>query len=395
MGSVLAADGGLLSPSAPGGLVRVENQQWAFVPHPLPRSLDLSQDTIYLLDRASRAVAMLSGVGETLPNPHLLIEPFLRREAVLSSRIEGTQASISDLFRFEASRARPAQGDVLEVSNYIAALELGLDLLQQLPICVRLANQVHARLLQGVRGQETRLGELRDRQVWIGAPGTPIEDARYVPPPARMLPDLLADWERFVNEDLRMPPLVQCAMAHYQFEAVHPYIDGNGRIGRLLIILFLRAHGVLTTPLLYLSAHFERNRQAYYDHLLEVSASGKWEEWVRFFLEGAAQEAHDALVRSRRVRGLHDSYRKLLQERRASGNALRMVDELFINPFTTTSWAAETLGVSYPGAKSILRRLSEAGITEEVVHKRRKYFVATEILGVIEQAAATEGDPPA
>src|SRR5437764_6784489 len=273
-----------LGANAPGRLVPTEGRQYAFEPSPAPRSIRLSVDTVYLLDGASRAVSTLAGVGETLPNPHLLIQPFVRREAVLSSRIEGTQASISDVFRFEATGSSQGAGDVVEVFNYVAALELGLELLDALPICTRLTNRVHGRLLQGVRGQETRPGELRDTQVWIGAPGTPIEQARFVPPPPGSVPDLLADLERFGNEDVIIPPLVHCAMAHYQFEAIHPYVDGNGRVGRLLITLFLRTRGILPTPLLYLSAYFERNRQEYYDRLRAVSTAGDWETWIRFFL---------------------------------------------------------------------------------------------------------------
>ena len=216
-----------------GHLVPAYKGEFAFVPNPLPRTLDLSSSIVSQLDRASRAVSVLAGIGETLPNPHLLIRPFLRREAVLSSMIEGTQTSISELFLYEASSAkRKPAGDAQEVINYVYALEHGLELLKTLPLSVRLFNEIHGVLMQGVRGRDRRPGELRSEQVWIGTEGTGIGDARFIPAPAELARDLLTDLEVFLNEDLEMPPLVRCALMHYQFETIHPYFDGNGRIGR-------------------------------------------------------------------------------------------------------------------------------------------------------------------
>ncbi|TEU13051.1 MAG: Fic family protein [Anaerolineales bacterium] len=362
----------------------------AFVPDPLPRVINLTPALVYRLDRASRAVATLAGVGETLPNPHLLIRPFLSREAVLSSRIEGTQASISDIFMFEASGGRrDRRRDTREVVNYIRALEHGLDRLNELPMCVRLTNEMHDVLLQGVRGKEKGSGELRTRQVWIGSEGTAIEEARFIPPPADLVRDLLADWESFLNQDLEMPPLIRSAFMHYQFEAIHPYLDGNGRIGRLLIILQMCAEQVLPTPLLYLSAYFEHNRQEYYDQLYNVSATGQWEPWLRFFLDGVAEQAHDAVLRSRRVRQLQEQYRERLQRQRASGNVLRLLDELFANPVMTAPLVARTLGVTPAGARLILERLAEARVVEALPGAWPRYYVARELLATIEAPEAT------
>lgn len=372
-----------------GKLAPLPGGAWAFIPEPLPKGLYLSSSLVFLLDTASRAVATLAGVGETLPNPHLLIQPFVRREAVLSSRIEGTQASIADVLMFEAGRGRAALGDVQEVFNYVRALELGLERLADLPICARLVNELHLRLLQGVRGTETRSGQLRDRQVWIGTEGTPIEAARFVPPPPQVVPDLLADWERFINEPLELPPLVRCALMHYQFEAIHPYLDGNGRIGRLLIVLFLCALEVLPVPLLYLSAFFERRRAEYYHHLFRVSATGEWEPWLRFFLEGVVSEAQDALERSRQVRALHDRYRKVLQERGESANALRFLEELFTNPFATAPHVQRLLGTSLAGSRRLLERLVAAGILAEQRPSWPRMFVARELLELIEAPVVT------
>lgn len=374
-----------LANSPIGRLVSLPDSHRAYVPSPLPRTLSLDAPLVYLLDRSSRAVATLAGVGETLPNPHVLIQPFLHREAVLSSRIEGTQASISDVFMFEATGERRDRfGDAREVANYVRALEHGLQRLRELPLGVRLANEVHGVLLEGVRGRDRTPGELRNRQVWIGSEGTGIGEARFVPPPPELVRDLLADWERFVNEDPELPPLVQCALMHYQFEAIHPYLDGNGKIGRLLITLFLCAKDVLRTPLLYLSAYFERRRQAYYEHLLALSETGDWGAWLRFFLEGVLEQAQDALDRSRRLRTLQDEYRALLQERRASANAFRLTERLFANPYVTASMAAAALGVTHAGARLILERLAEIGVLRGVPSTRPRLYVAVRILDAIQ-----------
>jgi Fic family protein len=317
----------------------------------------------------------------------------VNREAVLSSKIEGTQASVSDVYLFEASGGRREGGDVREVANYIRALELGVASLEKLPLSVRMANEVHARLLQGVRGEDKMPGQLRTRQVWIGDRTTPIQESRFIPPPASFVRDLLYDWEQFVNADLEMPPLVQCALMHYQFEAIHPYLDGNGRIGRLLITLFLCAKDVLPTPLLYLSAYFERDGgDEYRDELLKVSCTGDWEGWIRYFLRGVAEQARDALVRSRRVRQLQERYRDRLQEQRASGNVFRLLDELFFNPFMTAPRARQRLGLTYAGARGVLNRLTNIGIVEYVSGAWPRLYVARELLTVIEAPVAAEDD---
>lgn len=366
-----------------GKLVSIAEGHRAFVPDPLPGSVTLDADLTYLLDEASRSVAMLSGVGETLPNPGLLITPFLRREAVLSSRIEGTQASISDVLRYEVHEGRSSAGDddVREVINYIAALHQGMELLRELPISHRLIHAIHRVLLQGVGGEQKRSGELRNLQVWIGALNSSMEGARFIPPPPEYLTDLLSDWERWINGDQKIPPLVKCALMHYQFETIHPYQDGNGRIGRLLIILFLMECGVLSTPLLYLSAYFERDRPAYYDHLLNTSITGDWSPWLSFFLTGVLAEAKDALERSRRVRELHQDYRALLQQKRQSGTTLQLLDSIFVQPIQTAASAARALNLSNPGARNALDRLVEAGILEPETGWPR-FYVARKLLEI-------------
>jgi len=380
----------LLRNSPVGRLVKVPAGYETFVPDPLPRQLDLDAPLVYALDKASRAVSLLAGIGETLPNPYLLIRPFMRREAVLSSRIEGTQASLSDVFIFDASEARrdPA-GDAREVANYAAALEHGLQRLGELSLSVRLMNELHARLLAGVRGEDKTPGQLRTRQVWIADRGTTIEQARFVPPPAEAVRDLLGDLEQFLNEELQMPPLVQAALAHYQFEAIHPYLDGNGRVGRLLIILFLCAKDVLTTPLLYLSAYFERLRSDYYDRLFGVSATGDWHAWLAFFLRGVETQAKDAAARSRRLHHVQTEYRARFKGIRSS-NATRLLDELFMAPVITAPGAARLLGVTLAAAHRLLERLVALGVVVEDRSMRPRLYIARDLLWELERPFVEE-----
>ena len=340
----------------------------------------MSSGLVALLDAASLSVGTLAGVGETVPNPRLLIRPFVRREAVLSSRIEGTVASLPDLFAYEAAGRDQPGGDVMEVMNYVRALEYGIERVNTLPISFRLVNEIHERLMRGVRGQEKRPGELRSQQVWIGAPDSPIQEARFIPPPGRYLRDLFYDWEIFVNESTDMPPLIRCALMHYQMETIHPYSDGNGRIGRLLITLFLCASGVLPTPLLYLSAYFERDRQRYYDELFNVSDTGDWERWVRYFLEGVRRETEDTLERIRRIRKLQEGLRDLLHSRNESASVLRLLEELFVHPMITVSGASEFLGISDPGTRRVLNRLIDAGIVTVIETAWPRLYVANRLL---------------
>ena len=283
-------------------------------------------------------------------------------------------------------------GDVAEVVNYVRALRLGIDRLGSLPISFRLINEVHERLMQGVRGENKRPGRLRDVQVWIGRPGSSIRDARFVPPPPERLRDLLYDWERFVNEPSDVPPLVRCALMHYQIETIHPYPDGNGRIGRLLIMLFLSATGVLPIPLLYMSAYFERDRQRYYDELLDVSITGDWEPWLLYFLEGVYREAEDALQRMRRIRALQDEWRELLHSRKASASALRLLEDLLAHPVTTARRASELLDMSDPGARRVLDRLIDAGIVTRRDDTWPHLYVAQRLLDEIERPIASGQD---
>ena len=371
--------------SIPGG--------YAFLPAPLPRKVQLDSDVIYLLDQATHLVGILSALVEALPNSQVLVRPFVTREAVLSSRIEGTQTVVTDLLLYEGTEQRTdPSGDAAEVANYAEALEYGIDALARLPLSVRLFNEIHEILMQGVRGHDKRPGELRDKQVIIGLPGSSVRTATFVPPPAQFVRDMLTHLELFVNADIKIPPLVVCAMLHSQFETIHPYLDGNGRIGRLLIILYLRHKRVLPAPLLYLSAYLERNRSEYYRQLNLIRETGDWNRWLLFFLTGVEEEAQDAIRRARVLLNLQRSYRERLLTRRTSANALALVDQLFSTPYVTRGLVAKRLGVTKAGAKGIIDRLRRAGVLEPVPGHYPALFVAPELVAAIEAPVAPEAD---
>jgi len=374
----------------PGRLIRGIRGYWAYVPAALPPSIDLSMELVRGLSDADRPLSELAGIARTLPNPHLLIGPFVRREAVLSSRIEGTQASLSDLLFYEASgTARRRASDVREVSNYVSALEYGLQRLKDLPVGLRLLREIHERLMNRVRGEHQAPGEFRRSQNWIGPPGCTLMEATYVPPPPREMHEALDSFEKYLHARSDLPPLIRLALIHYQFEAIHPFLDGNGRIGRLLVTLLLCAHGLLPQPLLYLSAFFERHRDEYYMRLLEVSQRGEWAVWILYFLRGIASQAHDAIRRSDRLLGLWQRYRSKLQRTRASALLLQLIDELFISPAITNSAAADRLSVTPRAAQLNIEKLLKAGILREATGKRRnRIYVASEIISVVEQSEA-------
>jgi Fic family protein len=305
---------------------------------------------------------VLTGIGRRLPNPHLLISPYLRREAVLSSRIEGTQTTMSDLYASELGRTELVRApDVAEVRNYVSAHEHGLA--SSLPLSLRLIRELHRILMHGDRGHERHPGEFRSYQNYIGASNG--WDATYVGPPVPEMLELLADLEAFLHEDA-LRPLVQAAVIHYAFEAIHPFGDGNGRVGRLLVPLFLKDRGLLPKPLLYLSAYFERNRADYYDGLMRVSTHGDWDRWVRFFLTGVRDQAIEAADLADALLALQARYRDELQAAHVTTNVLALVDDLFINPYVNTRRAQDLLGVSAPTARAAIQTLAQHGIVREI-----------------------------
>lgn len=368
-----------------GRTVRCAGGYRAYVPGPLPPHIEWSAGLAAALSAADRAVGRLAGEGRRLPNPHLLIRPFVRREAVLSSRIEGTQATLGELLAAEAGAAvvrSPA--DLREVGNYVVALEYGVDRLRKLPLSLRLVRELHERLMRGVRGDAATPGEFRRSQNWIGAAGCTLATASFVPPPPDRLMDCLAAWEQFLHEDT-LPPLVRAALAHAQFEAIHPFLDGNGRVGRLLITLLLVGNGVLPSPLLYLSAFFEATRQEYYARLSGVTERGEWEEWLHYFLTGTADQAADALGRIGLIDDLLSRWRDQLAKA-ASRLPERAIDLFAENPFWTVNKLAERLDVAFTTAQRAIDRLEQAGIvTLAGEAKRNRVYCARAILQILEE----------
>ena len=367
-----------------GRLVTTIEGALAFVPAPLPPRIDYDAELVLALSKADGALSELSGLGRQLPDPHLLIAPYLRQEAVLSSRIEGTVTTLSELLIDQAGGATSARerDDLREVRNYVTALEHGLARLADLPLSLRLVREVHEQLMRGVRGNSRAPGEFRRVQNWIGPPGCTLASATYVPPPVAEMSEALGLWERFLNDRGGMPALVQCALMHEHFEAIHPFLDGNGRVGRLLITLMLVERGRLSQPLLYLSAFIEAHRNEYYDSLLRVRTEGDWRGWLLFFLAGVTETAERA---ARQAAEFMDIRERFHQRLRRAPRAVALVDELFRSPYVTTASAARALGVSTPTAKRAIDKLLDAGVLETVGERAwRRVYVAPEILRAIE-----------
>jgi Fic family protein len=380
--------------SPAGRAVRVtKGDYWAYVPNSLPPDLTWTSELVADLSAADQALGQLAGLGAMLLNPHILIAPFIRREAVVSSQIEGTQASLSDLYTYEAVQlslfSQPS--DVREVHNYVRALEYGFERLDSLPLSLRLIRELHEHLMTGVRGEHQTPGEFRRSQNWIGPPGCTLKDATFVPPPVADMLQVLDAFEEFLYADSLLPPLIRLGLIHYQFEAIHPFLDGNGRVGRLLITLLLCAWGLLPQPLLYLSVYFEAHRQEYYDHLLAVSKRGAWETWLRFFLRGVAEQSRDAVTRSRRLQVLREQYHRHFQTMRAAGRLLQVVDLLFSRPILGIPQVAEALGVSHQSASRYVETLEAEGVLREITGRaRNRVYRADELLQAIEGAIEAE-----
>lgn len=369
----------------PGRWIRVPAGYRAFHPDPLPPKLEWSGALVRTLSEADRLLVGLANEGRRLPNPYALIRPFIRREAVLSSRIEGTQATLGELLASEAgAHVQRSPDDLREVGNYVVALEYGVERLKKLPLGVRLVKELHAKLMAGVRGDYATPGEFRRSQNWIGPAGCTIIDARYVPPPPEVMLECLGAWEKFLH-DRTLPPLAQIAMIHYQFEAIHPFLDGNGRVGRLLITLFLVERNILPAPLLYLSAFFEATRRDYYDGLSGVSERGDWDAWLGYFLRGIARQSEDALSRARRINAQLDEWRNKMAGSRA---ALRVIDRLAANPFITVRNLQRDLKTSFNTTARAILALEGTGIVRQVNEARRdRVFCAEAILAVLEEPA--------
>ena len=373
------------SPS--GKIIKALTGYSAFVPNPLPPVLAWNNNLVNSLSRADHMLGQLAREGNKLPNPHLLIRPFITREAVLSSKIEGTQATIGEILASEAGDLAPRNADDLqEVRNYIIALDYGLNRLHELPLSLRLIKEVHAKLMHGVRGEHATPGEFRHTQNWIGSPGCTLNTAKYVPPTPDELMSALGLFELFLH-DRTLPPLVHIALCHYQFEAIHPFLDGNGRVGRLLVTLLLIEHKMLPAPLLYLSAFFEATRDEYYRQLYQVSANGTWQEWLAYFLDGVTVQAADVLSRAERINNLMTDWQSMV--RGSSSQVLvDIIMHLATNPFLTTKKLAEHLSVAFTSAQRALSKLEALGIiTKTNDSQRNRVYCATKILAILEEPA--------
>ncbi len=366
----------------------------AFVPPPLPPVLSFDAALVGQLSAADRALGELAGVGRTLPSPHLFTRALVRHEAVMSSRIEGTQATLSDLVLFEIERPSTPPGDVQEVANYVTAMDYLLDPQRTAPVSLWLLREAHRILLTGVRGENAMPGQYRDTQNWLGSTGAGIETASYVPPPVELLPDCLDAFERYLHGQLTLPPLIEIACLHYQFEAIHPFKDGNGRVGRLLVALLLVEWGLLPGPMLDFSGYIERRRQEYYAHLLAVSTHRDWSGWVAFFLDAVAVQARDVLRRAQALQQLRDNYRSRVTGVRSSSLLPQLVDALFATPALTINAARQIVGVSHRAATLHIHTLLDAGLLVEIPAAGRvRRFIALEILAVVNGEAPPTDSP--
>jgi len=371
--------------TASGKPIKSPKGYWFFVPAPLPPTLNWTGQLVSLISEAERALAELSAIGKTFSTPNLLTRSFVRQEAVMSSRIEGTQASLEDVYQYEVGQTNLR--DAREVHNYVIALEYGMSRMNTLPVSLRLIRELHQHLMEGVRGDMWTPGELRRTQNWIGPAGTTLETAPYVPPPVDEMTDALDQLERYIHEQSEIPPIVKVGLIHYQFEAIHPFLDGNGRVGRLLVMLLLCQWELLPQPILYLSNYFEKYRSEYYVRLLEVSQQGKWDEWLTFFLTGIRDQSREVTIRIRALQTLREHYHNKIASQRKNTPLYRLVDFLFEHPLVTTRQVEEGLKLTnYKTAQRYIVKLQDAGIVSEITgNSRNRIYRADEILKTIEE----------
>ena len=373
-------------PTRAGSYVTQSTGYRAFMPAPLPPdpALDLSGELQGQLSAADRALGRLDGSVLTLPNPNLFVFMYVRKEAVLSSQIEGTQSSLQDLLAAEAQVFDPSlPRDVDEVVHYVRAMSYGLERLADLPVSVRLIREIHTELMRGVRGSQLQPGELRRSQNWIGPAGSTLSTATFVPPPHHVVPDALGELEKFLHRDDGLPPLVKIALAHAQFETIHPFLDGNGRVGRLLITFLLTQRGVLHKPVLYLSHFFKQNRQEYYERLQAVRDKGEWEAWISFFLRGVVQVAAEAAETARRILQLREQHRAAItaQLGRAAGNGHKVLESLYDRPIVSVKDVQSMTGTTYAAANILVSRLVPLGVLSEMTGfaRNRRFSYASYI----------------
>lgn len=366
----------------------------AYVPSPLPPSpaIEWTPELLDLLSRADRALGGLDGSIATLPNPDLFVLMYVRKEAVLSSQIEGTQSSLQDVLEAEASIFSPTHPkDVAEVVNYVAAMKHGLARLDEIPLSVRLIREIHEQLLRGVRGSHLTPGEIRKGQNWIGPSGSTLFDATFVPPPPNEVPVHLAALERFLHSDAPMPLLAKIGLAHAQFETIHPFNDGNGRVGRLLITFLLVEKRVLRKPVLYISHYFKRHREEYYNELQSIRTKGTWEQWLKYFLRGVEEVSQQASETARRILIMRERHREMITNNLAKSSALghRLLEYLFDHPIVSVKEIETVTGAKYQAANNLVARLVALNILSELSHqKRNRRFMYHEYIRLFQEGTS-------
>jgi Fic family protein len=346
----------------------------AFIPEPLPPSPPLKMDAelIRLLSDADRALGRLDGVATILPSPDLFVAMYVHHEAVLSSQIEGTQSTLEDVLAFEADATSDTPGDVQEVVNYVSAMNHGLARLAELPLSLRLLKEIHAELLKNVRGAERQPGEFRHSQNWIGSAGCVLNNAEFVPPPPHEMQTALGDLEKFLHDRNGLPVLAHCGLAHAQFETIHPFLDGNGRVGRLLITFLLCERKILQRPLLYLSYYFKAHRTRYYDRLMAVRNSGDWEGWLKFFLRGVYEVSLSATETAREILALREQHRELVtQQIRSTSHAHKLLDLMYRSPVFSINRVREHLDCAYRTAAAVVEQFEGLGLIKEITGQQR------------------------
>ncbi|MEQ1831232.1 MAG: Fic family protein, partial [Pirellula sp.] len=365
---------------------------------PVP-PIAMEPELIRLLSDADRALGRLDGVATVLPNPDLFVAMFVRQEAVLSSQIEGTQSTLQDILSFEADgsdKTRP--GDVEEVVNYVAAMNHGLRRLPELPLSLRLIKEIHERLMKGVRGSEKTPGDFRRSQNWIGAAGCNLTTADFVPPPPHEMMEALSNLEKFMHERESLPVLIQCGLIHAQFETIHPFLDGNGRVGRLLITFLLCERQILQRPLLYLSYYLKARRSEYYDRLTAIRTDGNWEGWLKFFLRGIYEVSLSATEVARQIMQIRETHRQLISEKITSyGNALKLHDRMFEAPTFSINSAKDIMGCAFATAATVVEQLQEHGLVREITGNERnrlyQYQPYVELFQKLSVNADEKGNP--
>lgn len=370
-----------------GRYVRQPTGYRAFIPNPLPPEPPLRWDDelLSLLSQADQSLGRLDGVGDRLPNPDMFVTMYVRKEAVLSSQIEGTQASLEDVLEYEVNTRRRLPADVAETYNYVEALNAGLARLNELPLCNRLFREIHGILMQGVRGQEKSPGEFRTSQNWIGPPGSSLSTATYVPPPPYEMTQAMGNLELYLNAAAPASLLIKAGLAHGQFEMIHPFLDGNGRLGRLLITFLLCQQKVLARPLLYLSAYFKEYQDEYYARLYAISNEGDWEGWLKYFLKGVGQVSQEAAETARKIIAMREEHRqRVIDQVRGRQNGLALLDDLYETPMVSVNYIRDRLGVSYGTANNLANDLAQVGILEEITAGvRNKVFAYRSYLKVL------------